>query len=248
MFFSSIHKLVKRYLKQLFPIPFFTISEQCDWSIIGDRWQTLLLLMANSSKKIFVKTFLQFHPRFTFSKKCTVSKRKKQCFCRKCFNFCSLLVDFFFPRVSSIWKSVFSLTEHRSSVSSVGPQDSKISKSQWPSVCYRVPDEERGFGHGQCSQNSQGWNGPLEVISSPRQGDDLDIILLSLLWWWHCLGAVKHTWVNGAAEKEQLMSPQYCELPLWKVPASVLPAWGKDVQKMPLLFWLAFHWDGGLVL
>lgn len=44
----------------------------------------------------------------------------------------------------------------------------------------------------------------------------------------------------------QLMSPQPCESAPYRAPAASLPAWEKDVQKMPFLS-LDFDWDGGLV-
>lgn len=86
MFFSSIHKLEK----DTFLYHFSTMWLKHNWSQMANATS-----FNGQLKENLMKTFLQLHPSFIFSKKFTVSKRKKQCFCWKCFNFCSPLVDFF---------------------------------------------------------------------------------------------------------------------------------------------------------
>lgn len=128
------------------------------------------------------------------------------------------------------------LLQCRRSGLSEGHHHSKPLQSQRPSACCRVPGEGRGFrpmanGHRMAEAGMDLWR-----PSSPRWTDDLEVILSSLLWWWHCLGTVKGTQAKGRWELDSwcLHSSPY------KAPPASIPAWGKDVQKIPLPFPVCF--------
>lgn len=146
------------------------------------------LVKVNHHEIFFFSFILAFH----FWRTSQFQKERNWAFVEKVSTFAHQSWFFFFySGVTSIWKPMFSMIWHRRSGSSVGHQHSKLLRPQWLPACCRVQGEGRCFrpmanGHIMDEAGMDIWRS-----SSPRWTDDREVILFSLLWWWHWLGTAK---------------------------------------------------------